>query len=204
MIKHFALAAAILSAPLAAQAQQMPHPSMTDRPHATHQEMGRQEMGHQEMGMQDADAQRPSEPGQGAFAAIQEIVTLLDADPATDWSKVDVDRLRRHLVDMSNVTLYATAAGTPVEHGISYDVTGTGAVRESIRRMVSAHAATLNGVGGRTFLAKTNPEGATLIVTSRDGDVRKLRALGFFGILALGAHHQEHHLMIAKGTGPHE
>ena len=30
------------------------------------------------------------EPGQAAFAAIQEIVALLDADPSTDWSKVNI------------------------------------------------------------------------------------------------------------------
>src|SRR5438046_3161300 len=42
----------------------------------------------------------PREPGQSAFAAIQEIVALLEADPGTDWTKVDIEALRRHLVDM--------------------------------------------------------------------------------------------------------
>ena len=48
---------------------------------------------------------RPTEAGQGAFAAIQEIVAILEADPDTDWSKVDIDALRQHLVDMNAVTL---------------------------------------------------------------------------------------------------
>ena len=32
-----------------------------------------------------------TEAGQIAFAAIQEIVAILEADPQTDWSKVDID-----------------------------------------------------------------------------------------------------------------
>src|SRR5215218_8695074 len=36
----------------------------------------------------------PAEPGQSAFAAIAEIVRTLDADPATDWGRADVERLR--------------------------------------------------------------------------------------------------------------
>lgn len=39
----------------------------------------------------------PQETGQSAFAAIQEIVTKLEADPATDWSKIDIESLRQHL-----------------------------------------------------------------------------------------------------------
>ena len=33
----------------------------------------------------------PTMPGQDAFGAIQEIVQILDADPKTDWSKVDLE-----------------------------------------------------------------------------------------------------------------
>jgi hypothetical protein len=31
----------------------------------------------------------------------------------------------------------------------------------------------------------------------------KLRGLGLFGVLTVGMHHQEHHLMIARGDSPH-
>ena len=31
----------------------------------------------------------------------------------------------------------------------------------------------------------------------------QIRALGFFGLLATGAHHQAHHLAIARGGGAH-
>ena len=49
----------------------------------------------------------PTQPGQDAFGAIQEIVRILEADPATDWSKVDLEALREHLIDMNEVTLHA-------------------------------------------------------------------------------------------------
>ncbi|MCC2098329.1 MAG: hypothetical protein KDJ29_15640, partial [Hyphomicrobiales bacterium] len=44
----------------------------------------------------------PVQPGQSAFAAIQEIVEILEADRSTDWSKVNIPALRQHLIDMDN------------------------------------------------------------------------------------------------------
>jgi hypothetical protein len=151
-----------------------------------------------------AAAPAPREPGQAAFAAIAEIVVRLEADPATDWAKVDIDALRRHLVDMDNVTLRAAVAATPVANGVRYVVTGTGAVRESIRRMVPAHAMTMNGVDGIGFAAETHPEGAVLTVTAADAArLPMIRGLGFFGMMTRGMHHQQHHLGIATGNAPH-
>ena len=56
-----------------------------------------QDQSHQ--AMHDGAAAGPAEPGQGAFAAMQEIVAILEADPTTDWSKVDLPALRQHLAD---------------------------------------------------------------------------------------------------------
>ena len=48
------------------------------------------------------------------------------------------------------------------------------------------------------------PNGIKLTVTSTDArQVTKLRALGFMGIMVQGAHHQPHHLMMAKGEFTH-
>ena len=47
--------------------------------------------------------------GQDAFGTIQEIVRILEADPTTDWSKVNIAALREHLIDMNEVTLHAAA-----------------------------------------------------------------------------------------------
>lgn len=145
----------------------------------------------------------PTQPGQAAFAAIAEIVAILEADPSTDWSRVDIEALRRHLADMDNVTLRATATATPVPGGMEFAVAGEGAVRESVRRMVTAHAQAMNGAGGWSYAAAITDGGATLTVLVPPADLAKLRALGFIGVMTRGMHHQAHHLMIARGMGPH-
>ena len=83
-----------------------------------------------------AGAPAPVQPGQSAFAAIQEIVELLEANRSTDWSKVDIEALRRHLIDMDNVTLHAETAAETIDGGMKFAVTGAGPVRESIRREI--------------------------------------------------------------------
>src|SRR6516165_7172350 len=55
---------------------------------------------HDMMGMHGGMSGQPVLAGQDAFGAIQEVVQILEADPTTDWSKVNIDALRQHLVDM--------------------------------------------------------------------------------------------------------
>ena len=145
------------------------------------------------------------EAGQSAFAAIGEIVAKLRADPSTDWAAVNIDALRQHLVDMDNVTLRARASTSPVPGGARFDVSGdSDEVRASIRSMVRAHAATMDGSDGRLVTVAETPEGAAMTVTGADGTAQtQIRALGFFGMLADGAHHQSHHLMLATGQHHH-
>ncbi len=146
----------------------------------------------------------PSQPGQGAFAAIQEIVALLEADPKTDWSKVNIEALRQHLIDMDNVTLDAEVQAAPAEGGMLFTVSGTGATRGSIQRMLIDHAATMTGTDGWRFAATATETGATLLVKTPPEDAAKLRALGLIGLLTRGQHHQMHHLMIARGETAHQ
>ena len=61
------------------------------------------------MGMQGGLSGQPTLPGQDAFGAIQEVVQILESDPTTDWSKVNIAALREHLIDMNEVTLHAAA-----------------------------------------------------------------------------------------------
>ena len=147
----------------------------------------------------------PKEAGQSAFTAIQEIVTILEADPKTVWSNVDIEALRQHLIDMSNVTLLARVQTATAADGMKFSVSGDGRVKDSIRRMIAGHAETMNGVSNWRYIAEPSSSGANLTVIPPDeGSAGKLRALGFIGIMARGMHHQEHHLMIAKGLGPHQ
>ncbi len=104
---------------------------------------------------------------------------------------------------MNNVTLAANVKNEPIEGGMRFDVTGEGPVRDSIRRMTTAHAATMNGVDGWKFEAAEIEGGVSLTVHPPTKDLDKLRGLGFLGVLTLGMHHQMHHLMIARGESPH-
>jgi hypothetical protein len=146
----------------------------------------------------------PTLPGQDAFGAIQEVVRILEADPKTDWSKVDLEALRQHLIDMNEVTLKADAAMKPVEGGLEIAVTGAGRTFAAIQRMLPAHAQELDGMNGWSAVTETLPNGVRLTVTSSDAkEAAHIRGLGFIGLLASGSHHQPHHLAMAKSESPH-
>lgn len=102
-----------------------------------------------------------------------------------------------------NGVAFATVDTQPVNGGIAFAVTGEGPVTDSVRRMVMAHATTMNGVNGWQYAATETPGGAIMTVIVPAQDQEKLNALGFFGVLTVGMHHQEHHLMIARGQHPH-
>ena len=149
------------------------------------------------------DAAVPTMPGQDAFGTIQEIVRLLEADPATDWSKVNITALREHLIDMHEVTMRARASERTLDNGVEIAVTGEGRTLAAVKRMVPAHAHELAVLG---WSAKTLdlPNGVKLVVTAGDPrQVVKIKALGHMGIMVQGGHHQMHHLMMAKGEFAH-
>jgi hypothetical protein len=155
--------------------------------------------GHGMHGQQSGALGAPTMPGQDAFGTIQEVVQILQADAATDWSKVNIASLRQHLIDMDEVTLRAKAAERLLDNGIEIAVTGDGRTLEAIKRMVPAHVGELREVG---WNAKSEdlPNGVKLTVTASESQpLAKLKALGFMGIMVQGAHHQPHHLMMAKG-----
>ena len=146
-----------------------------------------------------AGIQAPVEPGQGAYAALGEAVEILSADPSTDWSNVNVEALRAHLVDMDNVTLRARATTEKLPNGARFQVTGAPDVAASIQSMTRSHFTGENVPGGWNMTSTPIGDGAIVTVTGSAADAQRIQALGFFGILTLGGHHQPHHLMIAKG-----
>jgi hypothetical protein len=161
--------------------------------------MGNGQGGHGGMHARQSAAQAPAMPGQDAFGAIQEIVRMLEADPRTDWSKVDIGALRQHLIDMNEVTLHAAATQRLLENGIEITVTGDGRTLDAIRRMVPAHVKELREIG---WNAKTDdlPDGVKLTALASEAQpLTKLKALGFMGIMVQGGDHQQHHLMMATG-----
>ena len=145
----------------------------------------------------------PTQGGQAAFAAIAEIVALLQADATTDWSKVNIERLRSHLVDMDLVTLRSRVVATPVTGGAQFLVRGTGETIAAIKRMTGAHVTMVMKSGGPRVVRTELPDGVRLIVTAADpGDaaaVATLRGLGFIGLMVSGDHHPAHHMALARG-----
>lgn len=146
----------------------------------------------------------PTLAGQDAYGAIAEIVRLLEADSATDWSRVDLERLRQHLIAMNEVTLNAAVAQQMVPGGLQMDVTGDGRTPAAIRAMVAPHAAQLNRMPQWRAAVEELPNGARLTVVATDpGDERlvaRIRGLGVIGLLTVDNHHAPHHLALARGA----
>ena len=201
---HFLAAAGLallLAVPPAARAADpAPAPTMT---------MHGMEMGGAAMPMATAPGvpaagMVPTEPGQGAFGALQQIVQILEADPHTDWSKVNLDALRAHLIDMDRVTLDAHAVVRHIPGGNRITVTGTGRTLVAIQRLLPEEAMHLNGMHGWHIAANRIRDGVILTVTTGDAkQVAMIRGLGFAGILASGNFHPRHHLEIARGEPMH-
>jgi hypothetical protein len=150
------------------------------------------------------DSLGPREPGQAAFAAIAEVVRILVADTSTDWAKVNIEGLRQHLLDMDDVVMRSIVRMDTVPGGARFTVTGTGRVVDAVRRMSRDHAAMLGAGQHLRLTVEDVPNGARVTALAPAGEpitVAKIRALGFIGLLTVGAHHTSHHLSIARGDG---
>ena len=146
----------------------------------------------------------PVETGQSAFAAISEIVQILSKDPKTDWEKVNIQALRDHLRDMELVTTEASIDIRIDGNSVEFIVFGAGDVEQAVQRMTLAHAPMLQASSGWLVTAEPSKGGAIMrIAVKSDDDLARVRGLGFFGIMTIGAHHQAHHLEIASGNDPH-
>ncbi len=146
----------------------------------------------------------PTETGQSAFAAIAEIVQILSDDPDTDWAKVNIQALRDHLVDMELVTTEADVRSESEGRIVEFHVSGTGDVANAIERMALAHSPMLEMATAWVVSAAPSANGATMrIEVDTDHELARVRGLGFFGVMTIGAHHQAHHLQMALGEDPH-
>ena len=106
----------------------------------------------------------PTQAGQEAFGTIQEIVRILEADTATDWSKVNIGVLREHLIDMDEVTMRARASERMLDNGIEITVTSEGRTLDAIKRMIPAHTRELAALGW-SATTQDLPNGVKLVVT---------------------------------------
>ncbi|HEY5547406.1 MAG TPA: hypothetical protein VIK50_15235 [Gemmatimonadaceae bacterium] len=148
----------------------------------------------------------PTRPGQAAFAAIAEIVAILRADSTTDWTKVDIEGLRQHLIDMDDVTMRAVVRQEAIASGARFTVTGQGRTTAAIQRMAKAHAAMVSASDSMRVSVEEVTGGAVVTVVATPATaqaVARIRGLGFHGLLTLGDHHGPHHLAMARGMTDH-
>ncbi|MEQ9103186.1 MAG: hypothetical protein RIE53_00665 [Rhodothermales bacterium] len=152
-----------------------------------------------------AAAQDLTEAGNDAFGTIQEVIAALAADPATDWSTVDIEALRRHLLDMHDMTLNVTVEQSDIANGLQAMVTPTtDRAARALERVFAAHPQQLAAESGWAMQAMKHGDAWHVMVTSDDeADVPVIRGLGYIGVMAWGAHHQPHHRGIATGQNPH-
>ena len=146
-----------------------------------------------------------AEGGQAAFAALSEVITKLDSDPATDWTKVDIEALRQHLVDMDQVTMRTDVSARLVPGGAVFALAPfDDRARQSLERMVRLHSAMANAEG-RYRYESTLRDGRieVTVIAAKPEDTVRLRALGFHGLLTEGVHHQRHHWAMARGILMH-
>ena len=160
----------------------------------------------QHMESHDAAAPPLTRPGNDVFGAIQEAVRQLEADPATDWRKVNLEALRQHLIDMRHFTEDVDiVAQKPIDKGIEIIVHATipGAI-PALDRAFNAHPKVLKSETGWDMTASKDKDKYKLRITTDDAtQVDKLRGLGYIGIMAVGKHHALHHWALAKGQAPH-
>ena len=153
---------------------------------------------------------QPALPGQDLFGAVTEIVGILNDDPATDWTTVDIDALHAHLLDMHLVATESRPAVERIAGGLRATLDRTGPAGAAAERMLAAHGPILEAAFGWQAKLETYRSELQWTVLVANGssngeaEAERIQALGFFGLLASGAHHQSHHLAIARGMGhPH-
>ncbi len=147
-----------------------------------------------------------TEAGNDVFGTIQEVIAKLNADPNTDWNKVNIEALRSHLVDMYEMTINVNIISQkPVKNGLRVKMQAIGnRASAALKRVFSAHPMMLEQETGWKMSVEMNNNEYTLTITSNKlEDVDKIRGLGYIGLMAYGNHHQPHHWSMAKGSNPH-
>jgi len=142
-------------------------------------------------------------PGNEIFGTIQEVVQKLEADPNTDWSKVNLEALRQHLLDMKAFTEEVQVISQkPIDNGAEMLVQPESErAVGALKRLFSMHPMMLKSEKGWDMTANQNGSKWDITCTTKvKSEVEKIRGLGYIGLLTEGAHHQMHHWMIATGS----
>ena len=143
-----------------------------------------------------------TEPGNDIFGTIQEVVQKLEANPDTDWSQVNLEALRQHLLDMKAFTEEVEILSKDqIEKGIEITVhPQSEKAVQALKKLFNMHPEMIKKEKGWDMNAEQDGNNWIITCTTiNESEIQKIRALGYIGLLTEGAHHQLHHWMIATG-----
>jgi hypothetical protein len=147
-----------------------------------------------------------TEAGNDIFGTIQEVILKLNNDPNTDWSKVNVEALRQHLLDMHDMVINVDVISLKaIPNGLKCIIKPTtNRAISALKRVLQSHPAQLKHETGWSMKISVDNDKYILTTTSQDPkDVQKIIGLSYIGLMASGSHHQTHHFDIAAGRNPH-
>ncbi|MGM0571136.1 hypothetical protein [Marinobacter sp.] len=148
-----------------------------------------------------------TEPGNAIFGTIQEVIHHLQQNPDTDWSKVDLEALRQHLLDMKDIAENVEVLEKrPINQGVTLLVAPlTSRAEEALERVLAAHPEQLRRETGWEMIVGSQGDRYRITTTSEDPeDTAILNGLGYIGLMAYGNHHQPHHWAMGSGQNPHQ
>jgi len=146
------------------------------------------------------------EAGNDIFGTIQELISKLSNDPNTNWEKVNIEILRQHLLDMNDMTFNVELISQrAIKNGVESIIKAkTKRSEEALERIFQAHPSQLKKeTNWDMHVLKNNGQYILSTTTTNQKDIPKIRALGYIGLMAIGSHHQKHHLLMATGGNPH-
>ena len=147
-----------------------------------------------------------NEAGTDPFATIQEAINHLENDSSTDWSKVNFEKLRKHLIEMEDVTMNVDVFEENIIGGFKALITPNSArALKSLHNVLKNHPRQLSAESGWVMQVNDVSDGKFWIsvVSTNKLEVAKVRGLGYIGVMAYGNHHQTHHWDMVRGENPH-
>lgn len=168
----------------------------------SHQTMHQQ---HMQMQM-DSKTSSLTEAGNDVFSTIQEVIKQLENNPDTDWSKVNIEALRQHLLDMNDMALNVEVINQkPLENGLTVTLqTQTPRAEKTMAKVFKVHPMHLKRETGWDMQVVQNNQQFIVTTTTKDlTQVKKIIALSYIGLMAYGNHHQPHHWGISTSQNPH-
>jgi hypothetical protein len=145
------------------------------------------------------------ESGTDPFAVIQETISKLEANKNTDWSKVNIEALRKHLVEMEDATLNVTLKQVNVKNGFAAMIfPQTNRAVKSLFNLLKNHPEQMEKETGWVMVVNRVDDHFEITVTTKnDKEIDKIRGLGYIGVIAYGDHHKKHHWSMASGEEVH-